>query len=752
MIRMSALITSWSRIALAVAAVLAAFAARIWLVGDLGPHLPFVTFFSAVLLAASLGGMASGLVATVLSAAAAGWLYWTEQPFSIPVHDWLSRMSAFVVIGVAVSWLSRVLHMARLKAAQTESLRKIMAEREQAERAIKRNETFLQEIGRMSRVGGWEHDLVTQQAFWTKSLADILELEEGSPPGPGEHLNFYPPGDRERLLGALEKAVSEGEPFDLELQGFTLKRRSIWVRVIGLPVFQEGRCVKLYGSLQEISDRKLAEEQLRQANEEAQAASRAKSVFLANLSHEIRTPLSAILGLTELCRRVRDPDRITANLGMIEDSARLLLAIVGDVLDLSRIEAGKLSLENRSFDLSQVLEKTLDTYRPALKGKDVRQTLQVSEGTPRRLCGDPVRLGQVLGNLVGNAVKFTERGSIAVSVEVSGGSSDEVELHFQVADTGIGIEPGLQDVVFDSFRQADSTFSKVYQGAGLGLAICRELTALMGGRVWVESTPGKGSSFHFTARFGLGEQAGRAQPPVEAGEPFRSGPARVLVAEDNPFNRHVFEEFLTSMGHRVTAVSDGSEALEALRAQPFDLVLMDVQMPGMDGVEVVGRLRKGLCGARAASLPVIALTAYSMAGDRERFIEAGMTDYLSKPVTLDRLGETVARYAPAREAASCPLGALIPEALAYLKERMSLASAMLDAGDLSGAAGVGHDIKGTAMGMVLASVLEPAAVFEKSCRAGDAALAAQYAGEINAALDALQSGLAASPEPRDADP
>jgi signal transduction histidine kinase/DNA-binding NarL/FixJ family response regulator len=493
----------------------------------------------------------------------------------------------------------------------------------------------------------------------------------------------------------------------------------------------------------DIAERKRIEESLRLANEQVQAASKAKSTFLANISHEIRTPLSAILGLTELCRRGRDPDKIAANLGMIEDSAKLLLAIVGDVLDLSRIEAGKLELETRAFELPIVIEKTLDAYRLTLKRKDIGQKLEVSGDTPRLLLGDPVRLGQVLGNLVGNAVKFTDSGTIFVSVSVSDRPEPgQVELHFQVTDTGIGIEPQMLGAIFDSFRQADSSFSKMHQGAGLGLAICRELTALMGGRVWVESEPGLGSTFHFTARFGLCEKDASTGAAVVAAGGQRAGPARVLVVEDNPFNLHVFEGFLREMGHQVTTATNGRQALDLLGLQTFDLVLMDVQMPEMDGVEAVRRLRQGECGEAAKALPVIALTAYAMAGDRERFLQAGMTDYLSKPVSLERLSEVVSRHAAVPEVSIPALGSLLPEAVAYLTDRLSQARALLNAGDYSGAAIAGHDIKGAAMGFALAPVLAPAAAFEGSCRAGDAALAAKHASEIEMALAVVQEGIA----------
>ncbi|MFP5240205.1 MAG: response regulator, partial [Acidobacteriota bacterium] len=321
---------------------------------------------------------------------------------------------------------------------------------------------------------------------------------------------------------------------------------------------------------------------------------------------------------------------------------------------------------------------------------------------PHQLLGDHVRLGQVVSNLLGNALKFTAEGHVGLMATVSRSTDTYVELQICVEDTGIGIPPGQLESVFDSFRQVDSTLSKRFQGAGLGLAICRELTALMGGRIWAQSTPGAGSTFCFTARFGLPVPSELELSPKVADAGPGKGGLRILVVEDNPMNLHVFQEFLDSLGHSVEAAEDGVSALEALRRESFDLVFMDVQMPRMDGLEAVRRIRAGECGEAVAQMPVIALTAYAMRGDRERFIDAGMTDYLAKPVPLGVLQELVERYSQkgcgggAKPAAE-QFQPLMKDMLLFLKERAETARRMIAVGDFDGAAQVGHDIKGTSM-------------------------------------------------------
>jgi CheY-like chemotaxis protein len=388
--------------------------------------------------------------------------------------------------------------------------------------------------------------------------------------------------------------------------------------------------------------RTLAErESLKQA---AEAASRAKSEFLANMSHEIRTPMNGILGMTELALMNTKHPRVKKHLQMARQSGLALLDIINDILDLSKIEAGRMELEIRDFGLRDAVGSTLDALRVGARQKGLVLMHAIGPEVPDRLNGDSGRLRQVLTNLVGNAVKFTERGKVAVSVGVVGEDprTGAVRLRFAVQDDGIGIDQDKLASVFDAFSQVGSSAHVKYGGTGLGLSISKSLVEMMGGEIGVESSPGRGSTFHFTAGFGLGAPEA-ARPERDAPRQDRRPPVKlkILVAEDNLVNQLLAVELLKQRGHDAVAAADGRAALEALRAGGFDLVLMDSRMPEMDGIEATRRIRAGEAGR--PDIPVVALTAHALAGDRERFLAAGMDDYLSKPIDLDKLDQVLGR-------------------------------------------------------------------------------------------------------------
>jgi signal transduction histidine kinase len=557
-----------------------------------------------------------------------------------------------------------------------------ITERKRVQEALARSAELLDRTGELAGVGGWEIDLKTMKQSWTRQTFRIAEVEPLVEPALEAGIQIFAPEAQPVIAAAVQAAIETGTPYDLELPLITAKGRQRWVRTQGFAELHDGKATRLFGTIHDITtDRQRALEldqhrhhleelvsertaDLVTARELADAANRAKSAFLANMSHEIRTPMNAIMGLNFLLRRDGPSPEQRARLERIDSASQHLLAIINDVLDLSKIEAGQMRLESTGFDLLALFDEVRSIIAESAFQKGLALITDCAQ-VPGWLQGDPTRLRQGLLNLATNAVKFTEHGQVVLRAELLDSKGGSLLLRFAVQDTGIGVSAEQQARLFQAFEQGDSSISRKFGGTGLGLAITLRLAQMMGGQAGVDSLPEGGSNFWFTARLQPGSGASpvagslvlsQARPEVESGKTpdvpavgaDEAGAllrryhrdARILLAEDNLVNREVALSLLEDVGLSADTAADGREALQLARAGAYDLVLMDMQMPMMDGLEATRAIRS-LPGWQAT--PILALTANAFNEDRRACVEAGMNDVIVKPIMVDAFYATLLR-------------------------------------------------------------------------------------------------------------
>ncbi len=545
---------------------------------------------------------------------------------------------------------------------------------------------------------------------WERILGYTVEELTSRP-----FLDFVHPEDRAATQSEAQKISMGGSAISFENRYRTRDGSYRWLLWNATPHEEEEL---IFATARDITERKKLREQ-------AELANRAKSDFLARMSHEIRTPLNVLIGMSDLLERTTLSSEQQQYVRVMQRAGDSLLTLINDILDLSKVEAGQILLEEIDFELSAVLDAVVEIMSLRAQEKKVDFRYEIAPSTPTHLAGDPNRLRQVLINLVGNALKFTSRGQVLVRVEPSPGTPAGA-LRFAVSDTGIGIPPGQLESIFDAFAQADVSTSRKYGGTGLGLAISRRLVELMNGRIWVTNNSGPGATFYFTARF----RPGHAKAPVPATTvetvSTPAAPLRILVADDSEENRFLVAEYLRSSGYPLEFADNGEAALEKFQQGSFDLVLMDLHMPVLDGYEATRQIRDWERKRGRPSIPILAFTASALEFEGRRAIEAGCTDWIRKPVRLADFRAIVAKYAGrASEAdansAESRIRALAPQYLHHREQDIASIRGALETDDFAAIRALGHKMSGTGTGYGFPQISRIGASIEAAAAARDSA-------------------------------
>ena len=576
-------------------------------------------------------------------------------------------------------------------------------------------------------IAGYDGYFKRLNPAWERTLGYSVEELTASP-----FIEFVHPDDRAAALEELQKVATGENVISFENRYRAKDGSYRWLLWNATPFAQHQI---IYAAARDITERKRAEENIQSLRTEAEAANRAKSEFLARMSHEIRTPLNVVIGMGDVLERTTLNTEQRQYVRVFQRAGSDLLTLINDILDLSKVESGRIVLEEIDFDLSDVLETVMEMMSVRAKEKGIGLRHEIMPEVPARLMGDPDRLRQVLINLLGNALKFTAQGQIIARVQSDPEDHHAGRLLFSVSDTGIGIPAEKLDLIFESFTQADASMTRRYGGTGLGLAISKRLVELMGGRIWAENRPGGGTTFHFTARFGLAapERPARREGPAESSRGVLPGPVsalRILVVDDSEENRFLVAEYLKDLGCHLDFAENGEIAIHKFGSGVYDLVLMDLQMPVMDGYAATRRIRGWEEEQKRPLTPILALSASALEVELQKALEAGCTAYLRKPVRLVTLLDAIGKYTARPGAGSAAterilvradtrLRAVIP---GYLETRRKDVQAILQAlerSDYEPIRELGHRMSGSGSGYGFARITEIGAALERAAKQRD---------------------------------
>jgi signal transduction histidine kinase/DNA-binding response OmpR family regulator len=518
-------------------------------------------------------------------------------------------------------------------------------EREEAVKALQISEARLAEAQRIAKIGNWEYVPCKKSLHWSLEVYNLMGVEPSFVPTMDVVVNYIHAEDRALVEQTWNDAL-RGKEFSFDFRIVTHYGVK-YVHTQGYAMLKpDGLPERLVGTLQDITERKLAEQEISKARELAENSMKVREIFLANMSHEIRTPMNAILGFTTLLYEGELTKEQRSFVDAIHFSGENLLVIINDILDLSKIQSGKMTIEKCEFNIRDLVSGIITILLPKAQEKGLRLICRLEDSVPAVIKGDPVRLNQILTNLISNAIKFTEQGNVSLDIQSLTAENGNVLFKFKVSDTGIGIPADKQSMIFDSFVQASGDTTRKYGGTGLGLSIVKSLVTLQEGKITVDSAPGLGSIFTVHLTFERGNASTASLPTQffagdESMEQVRG--ASILIVEDNAVNQLLVKKVLGRTGCKIDLASNGLEALEYIKSKRYDLVLMDIQMPLMDGYETTEYIRTKLQSPQS-DIPIIAMTAHAFSSDVTRCISAGMNDYISKPFKAEDLYSKIIKY------------------------------------------------------------------------------------------------------------